>query len=56
MPAFSGDVLEASVAEIVVENVAIHAGHEQIHVTVVVIVSGRGAHRVSCARHAAPPR
>ena len=47
-----GDVLEAAVAEIVVEDVAVDAGDEEVGVAVVVVVGRRGAHGIACARDA----
>src|SRR5215471_19386137 len=45
-----GHVLEFSVAQIAIENVAIDAGHEQIRMPVIVVVSSGRAHRIARTR------
>src|SRR5205807_3537881 len=47
-----GDVFESTVAQIMVERVAIDAGDEEVRAPVVIVVGGRRAHRVSGACHA----
>src|SRR5438105_6566700 len=49
---FLGDIFEGSVSSIPVENVAVHARHEDVGVTVIVIVRRGNSHRVSVARYA----
>src|SRR5260370_29145608 len=48
---FGGDVFERAVAAIAVQNVAAHAGHEEVGVSVVVVVGPGGAHAVAFAAH-----
>ena len=47
-----GDILERAVAAIVVQNVAVHAGHEDIRMAVVIVIGYRDSHGVAFARHA----
>src|SRR5262249_34012557 len=47
----SGELLESAVAPIVVEKVAIHTGHKQIHEAVIVKISCGDAHPVSLTGH-----
>src|SRR6267378_4187639 len=49
---FLGDVFEGAVSAVSVQNVAIHAGDEDVGETIVVIVRRGNPHRVSIAGHA----
>src|SRR5260370_31501534 len=49
---FGGDVFERAIAAIAVQNVAAHAGHEEVGMSVVVVIGCGGAHAVAFATHA----
>ena len=46
---FGGDVFEAAVSEVVIEDVAIDAGDEEVGVAVVIVIADGGAHGVAGA-------
>jgi len=48
-PGFGGDVGEGAIAIVVVENVAAKVGNQEIHVAVVVVVTGGHTHSVQAA-------
>ena len=50
MPALGGDVLEASVAGIAVQDIAIHPGDKEVGESVIVEIGHRGAHGIAGAR------
>ena len=53
-PGRLSDVLEGPVAAVVVQDVAVHARDVEVRPAVVVVVGGRGAHRVALAPHPRP--